>query len=105
MVVRLLGRVIEVSLVQELNAEYPMVVTLLGIVKEVRTWQEANVAFPIEVTLSGMTTEVREYLMSSLANTLSPILTVGYPPRVEGIVTAPPAPVYFVRVACPLLTV
>ena len=50
----------------------------------------------MEVTLLGMITEVREVQDS---NALFPMAIVGYPPNVEGIVIAPPAPVYPVIVA------
>ena len=56
----------------------------------------------MEVTLFGMVTEVREVQDS---NALFPMATVGYPPNVEGIAIAPPAPVYPVIVAFPSLTV
>jgi len=50
------------------------------------------------VTLLGMTTDVIK-CPAELSNALSPILIVGNPPSVEGIVIAPPAPVYSVMVA------
>lgn len=62
-----------------MNARSPMVVTLLGIITEVKRAEDWNA--------------------------MEPMCTVGYPPSVEGIVIAPPTPVYFVIVASPLLTV
>ena len=56
----------------------------------------------MEVTLLGMVTEVREVRE---LKAWSPMATVGYPPNVEGIVIAPPAPVYPVIVVFPSLTV
>ena len=48
------------------------------------------------VTLLGIVTEVSE---AQLAKAESPMATVGYPLKVDGIVIDPPAPVYPVIVA------
>ena len=52
--VMLLGIVIEVRLLQSLNAYSPIEVTPSGMVTEVRLWQRWNAYSPIEVTLSGI---------------------------------------------------
>jgi hypothetical protein len=102
---------IEARDVQSLKVSYPIVVTPLPIDTEVREVHEANPAPPIEVTLSGIVTEVkdRQFLkaLSPMVTTLSgmdtdvtaedanappPMATVGYPPSVDGIDTAPPSP-------------
>ena len=58
-VVRLLGKVIEVRLVQKENAVAPISVTPSEMMTEVRSKQPANAANPILVTPSGMMTEVK----------------------------------------------
>jgi hypothetical protein len=58
--------------------------------------------FPIDMTLFGIVTEV---ILVQLSNAWSPMVCVANPPNVDGIVIAPPAPVYPVTVALPLLTV
>jgi hypothetical protein len=73
-------------------------------VTEVREEQDENADFPMEVTLLGMITDVSKYPLA-LLNAFSPMAAVGYPPNVDGIVMAPPVPVYPVMVATPLPTV
>jgi len=51
---------------------------------------------------SGIVIDVRD---EQPLKAFVPIETTGYPPNIVGIVTAPPAPVYPVIVAKPLLTV
>ena len=54
MLVKLLGMVIEVRLMQPSKASFPMLVTPLGIVIEVRPLQPLKAATPMLVTLLGM---------------------------------------------------
>ena len=58
--------------------------------------------FSMVLTLSGMITEVR---VVEPRNTSCLMTVTGFPPNVEGIVIAPPAPVYPVMVATPFFTV
>jgi hypothetical protein len=58
----------------------------------------------MDVTLLGMVTDVTKCPLS-LLNAESPMATVVYPSNVEGIVMAPPVPLYPVIVAVPPLTV
>ena len=64
----------------------------------VRLVQPANAEPPILVTESGIS-----MLFSPVQkeNASSPILVTVYPPRVEGMVTSPPSPVYLVISAVP----
>lgn len=54
----LLGMLIEVRLLQSLNANSPIVVTLLGMLIEVRPLLR-KAPLPMDVTLLGMPIEVR----------------------------------------------
>jgi hypothetical protein len=96
--------VAEVREVQDWNAWAPMVVTLFGMVMEAREVQAVNDQFPIDVTLLGMVTKVTKCPWT-LLKALSPMAPVTFPPNVEGMVMAPPVPVYPVIVAFPLLVV
>jgi hypothetical protein len=102
MVVTLSGMVTEVREEQYWNAEFPIVVTLFPMVTEFREEQPVNALSSMVMTLSGMITDVIKCPLS-LLNAEFPICIVGYPPRVEGIVIFPPAPVYPVIVATPPL--
>ena len=65
-----------------------------------RPVQPANALSPIHVMLSGIETLFR--LVHSInACILMPV--TGYPPSVAGISTVPPAPLYFLMIALPLL--
>ena len=65
-----------------------------------RPVQPANALSPIHVMLSGIETLFR--LAHSInACILMPV--TGYPPSVAGISTVPPAPLYFLMIALPLL--
>lgn len=79
-----------------------MAETLLGIVTAVREAQLANAQAPRVVTLSGIITEISE---SHDSKAEFAIATVGYPPKMNGIVIDPSEPVYPVIVAFPPLTV
>jgi hypothetical protein len=87
MLVRLLGRVMEVRLLQRQNASLPMLFTLLGRMIEVRLSQLLNAHPPMLVTLLGMVMEVR---LEQPSNADSPMLVTLYslPPVVidEGII-------------------
>jgi hypothetical protein len=96
-----LGMVREVRERQASNELFPILMTLPGIATEVRTTHPPNAKSAMEVTLPGIVTDVMLWL---LLNAFSPIVMVAYPPNAEGIVIAPPAPVYPVMVACPSLT-
>ena len=94
--VRLVGSVILVRLLQPANAKLPIVATLLGRVMLVN-WEQLSKAFsPIAVTLPGSVTLVMEVIPLKAS---SPILVTGKPPNVPGITTSPPVPVYPVTVA------
>ena len=72
-----------------------MLVTLLGIVTLVRLVQPWNAASPIQVTLLGIVTLVRPV---SPLKTPHPRAVTGRPLIVDGMVTAPPRPMYQVMV-------
>ena len=101
MLVKLLGSVTLVRLIQLPNAAAPMLVTLSGII----TFDKPvppKAALPILLTLFGIMIWVR--LMQPL-NAESPMLVTGRPLIVSGIVTVPPIPAYSVMVMTPLLIV
>jgi hypothetical protein len=72
---------------------------LSGILTDARGVCE-NAQFPMDRTPSGIITEVR----GVVENAESPMATTAYPPNVDGIIIAPPGPVYPVMVAKPPLT-
>lgn len=78
----------ELSPVQPANTPLPMLVTLPGIVTFAREEQFANALSPMLLTLLGMLT----LLIGLPANALGPMEVTS-----EGIVTAPPPPLYAVR--------
>jgi hypothetical protein len=94
--------VTEIKEEQPWNEQFPMVVTLLGMVTEVREEQSVNPPLSMIVTLFGMITEVKEM---QFINAFSPMTTAGCPPIVEGIVIAPPAPLYPVMVLSSSFTI
>jgi hypothetical protein len=83
------------------NAFIPIDVTLLGMFTEVRWEQDWKAPKPIDVTPLGIMMDVKEDVE---LNEKLPMAAVGYPPSVEGMVIAPPAPEYAVMLAFPLLT-
>ena len=101
MLVTLLGIVILVKPLQYSNAAVPMLVTPLPIVILVKPLQPPNAQPPMLVTVLGIVILV---IAVWFRNASVPMLVTGRPKIVAGIVTAPPAPVYPVRViALPLM--
>jgi hypothetical protein len=76
-----------------MNILSSMVVTPLPMVAEVRWEQDLNASVPMVMTLLGMITDVIKCPLT-LLNAELLMATVEYPPSVEGIVIAPPVPLY-----------
>jgi hypothetical protein len=95
MLVTLFGIVIEVKLVQLLNALMPILVTLSGIITEVKFQQPLNASWPMLVTLlpiitiltsAALWTEFRQTLVPSFVLTVSvPVVVSKLHPSPENV--------------------
>jgi hypothetical protein len=100
-VVTLLG-IVRLLIAHPSNVNAPMLLTLVPITSSVKLLQFRNAMSPMSMTLFGIRTLVR---FEQWLNAPNPMPVTGRSLITLGILTAPPAPVYFVMVIVLLLVV